>query len=181
MYSPIYRIPQFNIPIMIMLWTSGLLICFFGLYSFIEREVKGAYERRESLRELEKKLDGNHMLIYDGIKQAVDAQEAILQLLGKGRRRILLIHLPGVLVGINASLSVLFFLLHPLLWPSLGNFLYTLSMTLLIITVLSLSIIIILGTIYLSYIFLKNEPERKFFEVILELDRGQEDKPMLRA
>ena len=89
-----------------MLWTSGLLIWFFGLYSYIKREVKGVYERLESLRELEKKLDGKHMLIYDGIKQAVDAQEAILQLLGKGRRRILLIHLPGVLVGINVSLSV---------------------------------------------------------------------------
>ena len=79
---------------MIMLWTSGLLIWFFGLYSFIEREVKGAYERLESLRELEKKLGGKHMLIYDGVKQAIDAQEAILQPLGKGRRRILLIHLP---------------------------------------------------------------------------------------
>ncbi|RLF02114.1 MAG: hypothetical protein DRJ59_04440 [Thermoprotei archaeon] len=46
---------QFNILSMIMLWICGLLIWFFGIYSFIEREVRGVCERLESLRQLEKK------------------------------------------------------------------------------------------------------------------------------
>ena len=47
----------FNIPSRIMIWTSGLLIWFFGLYSFIEKEIKGAYKRLLLLKSLENEED----------------------------------------------------------------------------------------------------------------------------
>ena len=97
-----------------MIWTSGLLIWFFGLYSFIEKEIEGAYKRLLLLKSLENEEDIHKRV---EVIQAIRAQKAVLQALSGDYYRIFLIHLPGILIGTTAPLPIFFLLLYQIFSP----------------------------------------------------------------
>jgi len=152
-------LPKLRVFDMVMLWLGGLLIWFFGFYSFISKEVEEAVERLKSLEELRKR--------DNKVEQAMKAQKAILSILGKSCCRVILIHIPGFYVGFYASLSVLLSLVYHISLPS-RNLLYLFSISLVTATVLCLTLIAIFGTILLTCLFLKNKPARMFFEAVLD-------------
>jgi hypothetical protein len=156
---------SYDILQIIFAWISGLVVWFFGLYSFTEHEVSGAVRRFKELKKMAERMES------EKIKLARIAQETVIKEL-KGLKRLLIIHLPGIIVGLVMPLFILLAVLarYGIMPLSLRGLLALLSLSL-----ISLIVLCIIGTIILAHAFRKR-PQARCLDVILEHEQYISDQ-----
>jgi len=138
----------------ILIWLSGALLWFFGLYEFVEHETIEA-ERR--LKEL----------LKEGLKysDAYKAQIDTLQFLKKSFIRGL-IRFSGAVVGILMSTAILIIIVCDIFQN-----LRVISMvgcSILTYSIIALALLTTIGASCFAYNFFKNQPGRKYLTIKLE-------------
>jgi hypothetical protein len=138
-------------------WISGLVVWFFGLYSFTEHEVLGAVRRLKELKKMAKRMES------EKIKLARIAQETVIREM-RGFKRLVIIHIPGIIVGLVMPVFIFLAVLarYEIVPLSLRGLLALFSLTLILLIILC-----IIGTIVLARAF-RRRPQARYLDVILE-------------
>jgi hypothetical protein len=133
---------------------------FFGLYRFTDHEVSEAVRRFKELKKMSRERTES-----EKIRLAIMAQKTVIREL-KGLRRLFIIHIPGIVIGLVMPVLILLAVLVryeiiPLSFQGLQGLLALFSVALILLVVLCIA-----GTIFLTYAFRKR-PEARYLDVIL--------------